>query len=70
MDNMNITIKNLTITYQNNSLFHYETDLKIRFEELVLFTTDGKGNKKFVSKEDTLHRTLSITKLSIMTAFR
>lgn len=44
---MQITVRKLSLTFQNSSLFGYETFLKLKFDELSIKTTDNNWVAKF-----------------------
>lgn len=46
-DNMSITVKKLTICYQNTSFMGCQTSLKFKFDKLDVITTNSNWEQQF-----------------------
>jgi len=65
-ENMSITVKKFTLTFQNTSIFGYPTYLKLKFDEFAVRTTDFNFTPKFNSDHLVSYKLIMLNKFCII----
>lgn len=65
LDNMSITVKKLNLCFQNTSLYGYQTNFRLKIDEITLRTTDQNYAPKNQSDSLNIFKLITISRFSV-----